>query len=181
MEKFCKKHQDALFDTSNGHSEAARLSLNIQMFDLLIKSPWQLIMLFFSHLTTAGKKRRMTLQYRDLIHVETSCICSLWFMFEKHASSQKSCSVNKINTEIHSQQWSHLGNIHFLSDLLKHTSLSSFIYGSNESTIGSVILGRKKQHKPVPTSPLVETCSLASGKGLFLAEDRPRCWMKDSK
>lgn len=123
----------------------------------------------------------MTLQYRDLIHVETSCICSLWFMFEKHASSQKSCSVNKINTEIHSQQWSHLGNIHFLSDLLKHTSLSSFIYGSNESTIGSVILWRKKQHKPVPTSPLVETCSLASGKGLFLAEDRPRCWMKDSK
>lgn len=42
-------------------------------------------------------------------------------------------------------------------------------------------LWRKKQHKPVPTSPLVETCSLASGKGLFLAEDRPRCWMKDSK
>lgn len=45
-EKFSKKHQDALFDTSNGQSYKRQLSLcnrpslNIQMFDLLIKSPW---------------------------------------------------------------------------------------------------------------------------------------------
>lgn len=55
-----EKHQDTLFETSNGQSYKKLLSLcsgsslNSQMFELLIKSPWQLITMFF-YLTTAGK------------------------------------------------------------------------------------------------------------------------------